>query len=146
MNVCVIIKDAHRSELTQNLLLTSSGDKTNKAWLKLPNHKYQFCSSGITAHVLLHRVNPSTYRRELNGTPTLGYCMVWGDMIDTYKILHGIYDRDVADVLILHKDLVGMDSSCTTTRGHTDTAQTQAKKSFGICICSCKPKQIVELV
>ncbi len=51
------------------------------------------------------------------GLPTLAYRRVWGDMIETYKMLHGVYDREVADVLTLHKESAGTDLICT--RGHS---------------------------
>ena len=34
-----------------------------------------------------------------------------------YKLLHGVYDREVADVLTLHKESAGTDSICA--RGHS---------------------------
>ncbi len=51
------------------------------------------------------------------GLPTLAYRRVRGDMIETYKILHGVNDREVADVLTLRKESARMDTICT--RGHS---------------------------
>ncbi len=44
------------------------------------------------------------------GLPTPAYRIVRGDVIKTYNILYGVYDREVADVLTFYKDSAGMDS------------------------------------
>ena len=36
--------------------------------------------------------------------PTLSYHHLMGDMIETYKIIIGVYDRDVTEGLFLRKD------------------------------------------
>ena len=45
--------------------------------------------------------------------PTLAYRRVQGDMFETYKILHGVYDRDVADVLTSYRDSAEVGTICT---------------------------------
>ena len=46
--------------------------------------------------------------------PTLSYRRIRGDMIETYKILTGIYDKDACGFLKLWKDMAPR----TGTRGH----------------------------
>ncbi len=46
------------------------------------------------------------------GLLTLAYRRVQGDMIETYKLLHEVHGREVADVLTLCKESAGMDSIC----------------------------------
>ncbi len=60
---------------------------------------------------------PDRYKKL--GLPTLAYRSVHGDMIATYKMLHGVYNREVADVLTLHKDSAEMVPYGICMRGHS---------------------------
>ena len=51
-------------------------------------------------------------KTQVLGIPTLKYRRCRGDMIETFKILHGIYDTAVAPVLPICQEFVTRGHSC----------------------------------
>ena len=66
---------------------------------------------------MLHELKDKNYEERLRtlGLPTLRYRRARGDMIETYKIVHGIYDKEASPRLELRKDRNG------GRRGHSLT-------------------------
>ena len=66
-----------------------------------------FCLGSVLVH-------GSVYMERLKvlGIPTLKYRRCRGDMIETYKILHGIYDTADAPVLPICQESVTRGNSC----------------------------------
>ena len=60
-------------------------------------------------------------RLNVLGIPTLKYRRYRGDMIETFKILHGIYDTDtaVAPVLPICQESVTRGNSCRLVKSYS---------------------------
>ena len=67
---------------------------------------------------LIPEIKDLSYKERLQylKLPTLPYRRLRGDMIETYKLTHGVYDDTLPDILPKYKDIIGNPGR---TRGHS---------------------------
>ena len=67
---------------------------------------------------MLPELQEMTYKERLQELklPTLAYRRLRGDMIETYKLTHGVYDDTLPNILPKYSDII---KTTRRTRGHS---------------------------